>query len=191
MTVTYAVVAALEADLQRKRAQLVQMDALVEDVAALERVIQMRKSEKRRAPTVAGRQSRQAHANVSIAALDGATLEEAAVTLAEQNDDVLRFTGARRRMVEVGLLRDGNAGSTRLFEALAKSDRFERGDKRGVYNLVAAVVVEDEREMEKPDEEEPIPTRVPHSLYPIAATARDAAVAVQESGLSSLSVSGR
>ena len=72
--------------------------------------------------------------DVEPAELQGKTLDEALIYIAEQNDGIVPSTAARQVLTDAGVLKGTQIGN-RLWAALDRSDRFERVAK-GQYRLL-------------------------------------------------------
>jgi hypothetical protein len=123
------------------------------DLEALERVAVMRK----RAPRAA--QSASQTLGVSPEEIEGLSVLEAALLIADRNDGVLLSTPARELMVKARVLEDVPAASTALYAVLNDSGHFEKGEKRATYLLSKMRLVAWAEDHEQPDDD-PIPTRV-------------------------------
>lgn len=136
---------------QRARLRAVRDEADA-DLAALERVAELRK----RSPQ---RQARQ-ELSTDPEALAGLSVLEAAIRIAKDHDGMLVSTPARELMVKAGVLDDTRASSTVLYAALNESGRFEKSGKRGEYALV------EEHEDDGHEEDEVDETLVPSRYTP-------------------------
>lgn len=74
---------------------------------------------------------------VSVDQLRGNGIVEAALMIAESEQNVLRMTHARNMLVEAGVVPPGRDGISKFFRAIQDSHRFEPiNGKRGRYRLL-------------------------------------------------------
>ena len=72
--------------------------------------------------------------DVESSELQGKTLEEALIYIAEHNDEIVPSTAAREVLIDAGILKGTQIGHT-LWAALGNSERFTR-EARGRYRLL-------------------------------------------------------
>ena len=99
------------------------------DIAVLNRAIAIFEK-----PEPTKRMRRQTYMNVSPDELRGKGVEEAAVTIAEQNNGLLVSTPARELLIEAGVL-TVKQSNYMLWETLKGSNRFEPTGQRGRWKL--------------------------------------------------------
>ena len=81
----------------------------------------------------------ESHLNVVSAAIHEMTLEDALAVIAERNEGFFDGYYHKTMLIDAGLLRgESQAISQKLYDALSKSDRFEKTDKRGRWRLIDA-----------------------------------------------------
>ena len=85
-------------------------------------------------PSTPAKRRRATTIDIEPAELQGKTLDEALIYIAEQNDGMLQSTAARKVLTEAGVLK-GNQIGNRLWAALDRSDRFTR-ETKGRYRLI-------------------------------------------------------
>ena len=90
-------------------------------------------------PSPPAKRRRATTLGVELAELQGKTLDEALIYIAEQNDGIVASTAARQVLTEVGVL-TGNQIGNRLWSALDRSDRFEREQRGGTACSPTATV---------------------------------------------------
>ncbi len=83
------------------------------------------------------RRTRRVDLHVDPAELHGASIEEAAIMVAERNGSIVQSTPLRLLLVRAGVLEDKKTASARLCNALRVSDYFEKvPNKKGHYRLL-------------------------------------------------------
>ena len=85
-------------------------------------------------PATPSRRRRSTTIDIEPTELQGKTLDEALIYIAERNDGIVQSTGARHLLTEAGLLTGSQVGN-RLWSALDHSERFTR-ESKGRYRLL-------------------------------------------------------
>jgi hypothetical protein len=116
-----ATVERLEQRLDEERAKLAAYELVIDDGSRTE----------------TPRASRRTRIAVTVADLRGLEPRDALVRIAERDDGTLRYTAARRAMVDAGLVAEGRDGIEEMRTLMNDHPRFERiiGEK-GRYRLV-------------------------------------------------------
>ena len=85
-------------------------------------------------PSPPSRHRRATTLDIEPTELQGKSLDEALIYIAERNDGIVQSTGARHLLTEAGLLTGSQVGN-RLWSALDHSERFMR-ESKGRYRLL-------------------------------------------------------